>query len=178
MYIYVCISVYISILKIQGVFLNCTYFYIEDRNYTLLNNRHVACDFYFFMNAFCSLLLCFRKYLHLQRNAKCFFFIGQCHLYTRVDQIFRFSWLRRHVLGWVKKRVRRNIIFFLSVPSCSAGPPKFLRVLNRTSIFLLTEIGCVWYQKMRILTLILTRQTWFSQKMHPIRVKLKKPDFW
>ena len=74
MYIYVCICVYISILKIQGVFLNCTDFYIEDRNYTLLNNRHVACDFYFFMNAFCSLLLCFRKYLHLQRNAKCFFY--------------------------------------------------------------------------------------------------------
>ena len=54
-YVYICIS----ILKIQGVFLNCTdfYRYIEDRNYTSLNNRHVACDFYFkkmlFAHYFC-----------------------------------------------------------------------------------------------------------------------------
>ena len=48
--------------------------------------RHVACDFYFFMNAFCSLLLCFRKYLHLQRNAKCFFLQGSVTC----------------ILGWIK----------------------------------------------------------------------------
>ena len=67
----------------------------------------------------------------------------------RVDQIFRLSCLRRHVLGWVKKRVRRNIIF-LSAPSCSTGLPKFLRVLNRTPNFFWSEIGRVWYQKSKI----------------------------
>ena len=54
---------------------------------------------------------------------------------NRVDQIFRLSCLSRHVLGWVKKRVRRNTNFFLSAPLCSAGLPKFLRVLNRTPNF-------------------------------------------
>ena len=63
-------------------------------------------------------------------------------MYSRVDQIFRFSCLRRHVLGWVKKRVRRNIIF-LSAPSCSTGLPKFLRVLNRTPNFCVTNRSCL-----------------------------------
>ena len=33
-------------------------------------------------------------------------------LYTRVDQIFRLSCLRRHVLGWVKKRLHSYSNFF------------------------------------------------------------------
>ena len=47
------------------------------------------------------------------------------------------------MLGWVKKRVRRNIIFFLSAPSCSAGLPKFLRVLNRTPNFFVRNRSCL-----------------------------------
>ena len=64
-------------------------------------------------------------------------------LHSRVDQIFRLSCLRQHVLGWVKKRVRRNINFFLSAPSCSAGLPKFLRVLNRTPNFFVRNRSCL-----------------------------------
>ena len=59
----------------------------------------------------------------------------RCRVHSRVDQIFRLSCLRQHVLGWVKKRVLRNINYFLSSPSCSTGLPKFLRVLNRTPNF-------------------------------------------
>ena len=53
----------------------------------------------------------------------------------------------------------------------------FLECLTGPQFFF-TEIGRVWYQKFRILTLIPTRYTWLSQKMHPIGVKSKKPDFW
>ena len=75
---------------------------------------------------------------------------------TRVDQIFRLSCLRRRVLGWVKKIVHRNKKKISSASSCSAGLPKFLRVLNRTPNFL-SEIGRIWYQKICISTLIPTR---------------------
>ena len=74
---------------------------------------------------------------------KCTFTLSFCTVYIRVDQIFRLSCLRRHVLGWVKKRVCRNINFFLSAPSCSAGLPKFLRVLNRTPNFFVRNRLCL-----------------------------------
>ena len=76
-------------------------------------------------------LLCKMFYNHtVDSNTKCLdckFQISLCVIYIRVDQIFWLSCLRQHVLGWVKKRVRRNIKKILSAPSCPAGPPKFLK---------------------------------------------------
>ena len=64
----------------------------------------------------------------------------RCVVYIRVDQIFRLSCLRLHVLGWVKKRVRRNMNFFKvrrrvaqvcqSFQECLIGPQIFF-VRNR-----------------------------------------------